>query len=92
MRTLGLTGRLIPAQLPDYLSGLLIGHELRSGLIWRERAGLAVAPILLIGESVLCQRYLSALALFGENAVQVLPNTAAVGLWRLAQAAQGVLG
>ena len=31
-RTLGLTGRLPPAALADYLSGLLIGSELVSGL------------------------------------------------------------
>jgi 2-keto-3-deoxy-galactonokinase len=43
-RTLGLTGELAPDQQPDYLSGLLIGHEL---------AGLPGAakhkPIILIG-------------------------------------------
>jgi 2-dehydro-3-deoxygalactonokinase len=92
VRTLGLTGRLPPAQLPDYLSGLLIGHELRAGLAWRKQAALADAPLLLVGEPVLCQRYVGALQWFGESAVRVLPNTAAAGLWQLARAAQGVLG
>ncbi len=27
---LGLTGQLMPAEQPDYLSGLLIGHEIRA--------------------------------------------------------------
>ena len=85
VRTLGLTGRLAHAVLPDYLSGLLIGHELRAGLAWRAAHQLADAPLLLIGEAALCQRYVAALALFDVGDVRVLPNTAPAGLWRLAQ-------
>ncbi|WP_282829290.1 2-dehydro-3-deoxygalactonokinase [Pelomonas sp. V22] len=87
VRTLGLTGRLAHEALPDYLSGLLIGHELRAGLQARD----ASAPLVLLGEPALCQRYVKALDLFGVGEVQVLPNTAAAGLWRIAQVARGVL-
>jgi len=81
VRTLGLGGRLAGSALPDYLSGLLIGHELRAGLAARD----ADAPLVLVGEPALCQRYASALALFDLAAPRLLPNTAALGLWRLSQ-------
>ncbi len=87
VRTLGLTGRLAHESLPDYLSGLLIGHELRAGLQARD----AAAPLVLLGEPALCQRYAKALDLFGVGEVRVLPNTAAAGLSRIAQVARGVL-
>lgn len=87
VRTLGLTGGLPSSALPDFLSGLLVGHELRAGLGWREQAGLGDAPLLLVGEPALCQRYATAFELFDMDPVRVLPNTAGVGLWRLA--AQG---
>lgn len=85
VRSLGLAGRLAPAAGADYLSGLLIGHELRAGLAWRAARGLRGAPLRLIGEPVLCERYARALALFGEPDAQALSNTAPAGLWRLAQ-------
>jgi 2-dehydro-3-deoxygalactonokinase len=87
VRSLGLGGRLPPAALADYLSGLLIGHELRAGLHWRAAQGLAGAPLRLIGEPALCARYAQALALFGEPGAVSLSNTAPAGLWRLAQGA-----
>jgi 2-dehydro-3-deoxygalactonokinase len=80
VRTLGLLKRLPPEQLPDYLSGLLIGHEIAHEL----RPGLA-APLALVGEPALCERYAQALARFGLDAPLQLDNTAPAGLWRLAQ-------
>ena len=51
-----------PTSSLDYLSGLLLGEELRSALAERQHGdGTALA---LIGESALCERYLRALALF----------------------------
>lgn len=88
-RTLGLSGRLPPAALADYLSGLLIGHELIAGLAGAGPA--AAAPLIMIGAPALCQRYTQALAHFGRRPDAVLDNTAPVGLWHLAQAA-GLLG
>ena len=87
VRTLGLTAELPATALADYLSGLLIGHELRAGLLWRDSANLSAAPLVLLGEPHLCQRYADALARFDVVASFVLPNTAPAGLWRLALAA-----
>lgn len=84
-RTLGLTGRVPPAGLADYLSGLLIGHELVSGLAGA--GDLAAVPLVMIGAPALCERYAQSLRVFGKNADAVLDNTAPVGLWNLALAA-----
>ncbi len=87
VRTLGLTGQLSNDALADYLSGLLIGHELLAGLAWRESAGLSGAPLVLVGEPSLCERYVQAFARFDTQVDTVLPNTAPAGLWHLASAA-----
>jgi 2-dehydro-3-deoxygalactonokinase len=84
VRSLGVTGRMAGSELREYLSGLLIGHELRAGLQWREAAGLARAPLRLVGEPALCQRYAQALETFGVPQWRVLDNTAGAGLWRVA--------
>ena len=84
-RTLGLTGRLEPALLGDYLSGLLIGHEIVAGLAASARAG--TAPLVLVGEPALCQLYARALEQFGARADATLANTAPQGLWAFARAA-----
>lgn len=84
-RTLGLTGRLSHAALGDYLSGLLIGHELRSGLA--KRTGADDAPLLLIGEGALCRRYEYALALMNVRPAARYENTAPRGLFGFAAAA-----
>ncbi|WP_411390900.1 2-dehydro-3-deoxygalactonokinase [Pseudomonas sp. MPB23] len=81
-RTLGLTGELAPDQQPDYLSGLLIGHEL---------AGLPGAakhkPIILVGAAPLCARYQRALSLCGFAHVSLAQEATERGLWQLALAA-----
>ncbi|HSW04391.1 2-dehydro-3-deoxygalactonokinase [Aquabacterium sp.] len=82
VRTLGLTGRWPAAALPDYLSGLLIGHELLAGL---QPDG---APLALVGDAGLCRRYEHALRLFDIEPAAVLGNTAIAGLWQLAVQAQ----
>lgn len=84
VRTLGLFKRLPPEQLPDYLSGLLIGHE-----IAHELAAGAPAHLALVGAPALCERYVQALGRFGLGAGPSAPlqldNTAPAGLWQLAQ-------
>ena len=82
-RTLGLTGRLPHSALADYLSGLVIGHELVSGL----KHAQDNTPLLLIGEPALCQRYVRALTYLGQPDCMVLDNTAPAGLWHLADVA-----
>ncbi len=85
-RTLGLTARLAPASLADYLSGLLIGHEIRAGLTTSKDESL-----VLIGEPALCHRYALALEQFDRGNVPQLPNTAAAGLRQLARQIAGVI-
>lgn len=81
-RTLGLTAELTPEQQPDYLSGLLIGHEL-AGLPDRAR----IPSIILVGANALCARYQRALALCGFSHVSLAQEATQRGLWQLALAA-----
>lgn len=85
-RTLGLKleKQLAPHALADYLSGLLIGHEVVSGLAQRADRGV---PLLLVGDAALSARYARALAHFGQPATAETGNTAPQGLFRFAQAA-----
>lgn len=81
-RALVLAERLGAAESLDYLSGLLIGEELRCGL-----AGGAPPRITLIGEDALCARYRRALALFGSAEPRWLEGATIAGLLRVARAA-----
>ena len=81
-RALVLAGRLDAAASPDYLSGLLIGDEIRCG-----RAAGA-APSALLGDADLCARYVQAFELFGTTGVRVLEDTAPAGLWTIAEHAR----
>ena len=56
VRTLGLFERLSAAQLPSYLSGLLIGEELRT-----QNVSNHAEPLILIGSEALTMRYTLAL-------------------------------
>lgn len=80
VRTLGLFERLPIEQLTDYLSGLLIGHE-----VAHELKSNPPGQIALIGEAALCGRYAAALRHFGADSVLQLNNTAPAGLWHLAR-------
>ena len=81
VRTRGLFGELSAAQLPSYLSGLLIGHEL-NGLL----AG--AQHVHLIGSEALVQRYRSALSLHNVDVRVHGEALAARGLYNLALAAR----
>ncbi|CAH2602918.1 putative 2-dehydro-3-deoxygalactonokinase DgoK1 [Rhodovastum atsumiense] len=81
-RALVLAGALRAAESLDYLSGLLIGDELRTALAAPpETAG----PLALVGDAALCDRYARAIALFGGPDPIVLGDTATSGLWRIAR-------
>jgi 2-dehydro-3-deoxygalactonokinase len=86
-RTLGLTGRLPRGALADYLSGLLVGHELVSALARSQKTRDAGAPLVLLGDAALCRRYARALKFFGAAVQATLDDTAPRGLWELARAA-----
>ena len=85
-RTLGLTGKLKPEQQADYLSGLLIGHELRglNEVLAREQADLAGKALRLIGNDALCERYRHALARFGCHDARTVAHATERGLHRIA--------
>ncbi|MEB0078972.1 2-dehydro-3-deoxygalactonokinase [Pseudomonas sp. CCI3.2] len=86
-RTLGLTGELSADAQPDYLSGLLIGHELVAlAALQRRRHALdtRLPPIILIGNAQLCARYSRALAACGFAQVTLAEQATERGLWQLA--------
>jgi 2-dehydro-3-deoxygalactonokinase len=80
-RALVLAGRLAPEASADYLSGLLIGDELRCALAAGE------APRALVGDAALCRRYAAALRLFDVDAPPVIDGAAPAGLWHIARRA-----
>lgn len=83
-RTLGLTRRLPGEAQADYLSGLLIGHEVAALAQVLLGGGL---PVVLCGEPALCRRYATALEVHGQQSPQICTEATPQGLWRLAQAA-----
>ena len=93
-RSLYLTGELPPAATLDYLSGLLVGEEIRSASAGHRAAsqgagpgGRPLPPIVLIGDALLCERYREAFAAFGVTEVDVVGDSAAAGLWQVASEA-----
>lgn len=86
MRTLGLTGELSPEQQPDYLSGLLIGHELAGldAVLTQQQDSLAGQALRLIGNEALCERYRLALTQFGCTRAEWVKHATERGLWRVA--------
>jgi 2-dehydro-3-deoxygalactonokinase len=87
VRTLGLTGRLPRNALAEYLSGLLVGNEIVSALAASRATHDAGAPLILLGDAALCQRYARALEVFGAAVDAQLDDTAPRGLWEFARAA-----
>lgn len=85
VRTQGLFAQLAAAQAPSYLSGLLVGHELR-GLV---PAGTAL--VHLVGGAGLTRRYARALEQLGPHSRSHGEALAARGLHRLA-GARGLAG
>jgi 2-dehydro-3-deoxygalactonokinase len=72
-RALGLFGRLAPEASASYLSGLLIGHEVRAYLP-------EGAHVTLLGSDTLCALYAAAIAACGGTSSQGSPDAAAEGL------------
>jgi 2-dehydro-3-deoxygalactonokinase len=80
VRTLGLFDRLSETSAASYLSGLLLGHEVRSALAAHEGAG----PVVLIGDPKLCGLYADAIAFCGGVSRTLNYEAAAAGLHRIA--------
>jgi 2-dehydro-3-deoxygalactonokinase len=81
-RTLGLTGALEATAQPDYLSGLLIGHEVAA--LRQSMQERPPGDIVLIGEAALCMRYQKALESYGMTPVSLALHATPYGLWKLA--------
>ena len=83
-RTLVLTGRLASDEVHDYLSGLLIGHEL-TGIVasWLDDGP---GEILLCGDPDLSDRYRRALERRGLAVAVAVRHSAPAGLWQVARA------
>lgn len=76
-----LVGGLGAAASLEYLSGILIGGELRSEIAEGSK------PDALVGDAALCARYADALGLFGIANIRIIESAAPAGLWRIAAAA-----
>jgi 2-dehydro-3-deoxygalactonokinase len=85
-RALGLMGDLPTAATDSYLSGLLIGHEIRAVLEEGARNGAPLGPIHLTGAETLCRVYALAFAAFGLTHHRHAPDIAARGLALIAEA------
>ena len=86
-RTLGLTGVLDGAAQREYLSGLLIGHEMAALQALLAQQGFQPARILLVGDAALCGRYSRALSAYGLDQVEIAVQATELGLWKLAMSA-----
>jgi len=90
-RTLALFDRVAPTGIGDYISGLLIGHEIYTAEKALAARGVQPDAVTLIGEVALMRNYQRALTLLGwaSRAAPAFPSAA--GLWRIAEHA-GLLG
>jgi 2-dehydro-3-deoxygalactonokinase len=77
-RTLALFGRMPAGELPSYLSGLVIGEELR-------RRDAAARSVVLVGSGALTRRYALALQELGCTAQSLGAEATWRGLWALAR-------
>jgi 2-dehydro-3-deoxygalactonokinase len=79
-RSATILGRRPADEIADFLSGLLLGHEIREGLPSR-RDGRRPS---VVGEPELAGRYVAALAIAGVEATAGPPDAAVAGFARLA--------
>ena len=83
-RTLALMGELGVGEVADWLSGLLIGREVRTARTWAQRHGYDAARVRLVGSDTLVARYEQAFALADITVERADAHAAAAGLWRIA--------
>ena len=81
VRSLGLFDRAAPADLASYLSGLVIGEELRA------QGVAAGSSVIVVGSEALTLRYARALGSMGVPVHSVGAEASWRGLWALASAA-----
>jgi 2-dehydro-3-deoxygalactonokinase len=83
-RTLALMGELADHEVGDWLSGVLIGREIRNARTWAQRHGYDASRVRLIGDDALVARYIAACGEADIAVERAAGHAAAVGLWRLA--------
>jgi 2-dehydro-3-deoxygalactonokinase len=86
-RTLVLAGELEGSEVADWLSGVMIGREVRNARTWAQRHGYDGARVRLIGEDALVARYAQALTQADVAVERTESHAAAIGLWRIAMRA-----
>jgi 2-dehydro-3-deoxygalactonokinase len=90
-RTLPLFNKLTATGIADYLSGLLIGHEIYTAERALNALNLQYDGVKLVGEMTLVRNYQRALTLLGWSSTAAPAFPSATGLWRIADQA-GLLG
>jgi 2-dehydro-3-deoxygalactonokinase len=83
-RTLVLAGEMAASDIDDWLSGVLIGAEIRAALAWARDGGVDATRVRIIGDDKLASRYQTALSHAGVETEQADRHAAARGLWRIA--------
>lgn len=87
VRGFALTGKLSAEEQADYLSGLLIGHEIAALPVLEadtDSPARELLPVLLAGEPSLCMLYQRALAAKHYTKVTLVADATAHGLWQIA--------
>jgi len=79
-----LDGSLAARAVPAWLSGLLVGEEIRGMRTRCAEAGAEADAPVLVGDAALCARYRLALQQFGIASRTAAADAAAHGLWRIA--------
>jgi 2-dehydro-3-deoxygalactonokinase len=80
-RSLALFEKLNPAQSSSYISGLLIGEEIKSA---QHSMQADSKPLFILGNSQLTQRYAFAMEALGMSAQALADEVTWSGLWALA--------
>ncbi len=88
VRALALAGRLTESEAPSYLSGILVGHEVRAALAQAETAGTDRTVVQVIGAPDLTMLYAKAITACGGYAERHDGEAAARGLALVADHAQ----
>ena len=87
-RTLALAGELAATDVGEWLSGLLVGREIRDARTWAASHGCDADRASVIGNDELTARYARALAEAGMVAERAPAGAAARGLWAIARQAR----
>jgi 2-dehydro-3-deoxygalactonokinase len=88
VRALALAARLTESEAPSYLSGILVGHEVRAALAQAETVGTDRTVVQVIGAPDLTMLYAKAITACGGYAERHDGEAAARGLALVADHAQ----